>query len=123
MVSIEWLVVHFILLLKLFHIAPWCDLGLTLCWQDYVDAFEKLLRLSLSHQQEREIIHVTLDVCLQETPYNPYYAFIAQKFSECHRRHQVRGQGYVPTLVYLLMSTNTIRCVGYVQMCRICPDV
>ncbi|KAI0224685.1 Nucleolar MIF4G domain-containing protein 1 [Lamellibrachia satsuma] len=84
--------------------------------EDYVDAFEKLLRLSLSHQQEREIIHVTLDVCLQETPYNPYYAFIAQKFSECHRRHQVRGQGYLPTLVYLLMSTNTITCVGYVQM-------
>lgn len=69
------------------------DLDVTLVLQDYADAFEKLLKLSLTHQQEREILHITMDVCLQETPYNPYYALIAQKFSECHRRHQVRGHG------------------------------
>jgi len=72
-----------------------------------VDAFEKLLKLSLTHQQEREILHVTMDVCLQETPYNPYYALIAQKFSECHRRHQVRGH-YIPanSLVASPLSTS-----------------
>ena len=33
--------------------------------QDYVDAFEKLLRLGLKDTQEREIVHVLVDCCLQ----------------------------------------------------------
>jgi hypothetical protein len=58
-------------------------------FQDIVDAFEKLFRLSLKHQQEREIIHVIMDCCLQEKVFNPYYAFLAQKFCEYDRRFQV----------------------------------
>ncbi len=33
--------------------------------KDYVDAFEKLLRLGLKDAQEREVIHVMVDCCLQ----------------------------------------------------------
>lgn len=58
--------------------------------EDYLDAFEKLLRLSLKNQQEREIIHVILHCCLQEKNYNPYYATLAQKFCEHDRKYQVR---------------------------------
>ncbi|EEZ99092.1 nucleolar MIF4G domain-containing protein 1 [Tribolium castaneum] len=57
--------------------------------EDYLDAFEKLLRLSLKNQQEREIIHVILHCCLQEKAYNPYYATLAQKFCEYDRRFQM----------------------------------
>ena len=57
--------------------------------QDFVDAFEKLLRLNLKHQQEREIIHVVMDICMQEKEPNPFYAFLTQKFCEFHRRFQV----------------------------------
>ena len=32
--------------------------------QDYVDAFEKLLRLGLKDAQGREMVHVLLDCCL-----------------------------------------------------------
>ena len=60
--------------------------------QDYVDAFEKLLRLGLKEVQEREIIHVLLDCCLQETTFNPYYAHLGQKFCEFKRSHQVTFQ-------------------------------
>ena len=35
------------------------------CLQDCVDAFEKLLRLGLKDRQEREIVHVLVDCCLQ----------------------------------------------------------
>lgn len=54
-----------------------------------MDAFEKLLHLSLKNQQEREIIHVTLHCCLQEKTYNPYYATLAQKFCEYDRKYQM----------------------------------
>lgn len=57
--------------------------------EDYLDAFEKLLRLSLKNQQEREIIHVILHCCLQEKTFNPYYAVLAQKFCEYDRKFQV----------------------------------
>lgn len=33
--------------------------------QDCADAFEKLLRLGLRDKQQREIIHVLVDCCLQ----------------------------------------------------------
>jgi nucleolar MIF4G domain-containing protein 1 len=57
--------------------------------EDCVDAFEKLLRLGLKDKQEREIVHILVDCCLQERQFNPYYAFLGQKFCECSRTHQV----------------------------------
>ena len=54
-----------------------------------MDAFEKLLRLGLKNQSEREIIHVVVDMCLQEKVYNPFYSYLMQKFCEYDRRFQV----------------------------------
>lgn len=63
-----------------------------LCVQDYVDAFEKLVKLGLKEVQEREIVHVLVDCCLQEKTFNQYYAFLAQKLCEFKRSHQVTFQ-------------------------------
>uniref|UniRef100_A0A8B9CIZ9 Nucleolar MIF4G domain-containing protein 1 n=1 Tax=Anser brachyrhynchus TaxID=132585 RepID=A0A8B9CIZ9_9AVES len=60
--------------------------------EDFLDAFEKLLKLGLKDQQEREIVHVILYCCLQEKTYNPFYAFLAGKFCEYERRFQVTFQ-------------------------------
>ncbi|XP_074918301.1 nucleolar MIF4G domain-containing protein 1 isoform X2 [Chelonoidis abingdonii] len=57
--------------------------------EDFLDAFEKLLKLGLKDQQEREIVHVLIDCCLQEKTYNPFYAYLANKFCEYDRRFQV----------------------------------
>ncbi|KAI5775117.1 NOM1 [Gulo gulo luscus] len=60
--------------------------------EDFLDAFEKLLKLGLKAQQEREIVHVLVDCCLQEKTYNPFYAFLAGKFCEYQRRFQMTFQ-------------------------------
>jgi len=60
--------------------------------EDYVDAFEKLLRLNLKDVQTREVIHVLIDCCMQEKTYNPYYAYLGQKFCEYSRSYQVTFQ-------------------------------
>ncbi|XP_054361099.1 nucleolar MIF4G domain-containing protein 1 isoform X3 [Mirounga angustirostris] len=60
--------------------------------EDFLDAFEKLLKLGLKDQQEREIVHVLVDCCLQEKTFNPFYAFLAGKFCEHHRRFQMTFQ-------------------------------
>ncbi|XP_030878488.1 nucleolar MIF4G domain-containing protein 1-like [Leptonychotes weddellii] len=49
-------------------------------------------RLGLKDQQEREIVHVLMDCCLQEKTFNPFYAFLAGKFCEHHRRFQMTFQ-------------------------------
>ncbi|KAF4798865.1 Nucleolar MIF4G domain-containing protein 1 [Turdus rufiventris] len=60
--------------------------------EDFMDAFEKLLKLGLKDQQEREIVHVILYCCLQEKTFNPFYAFLADKFCGYERRFQVTFQ-------------------------------
>ncbi|XP_030741480.1 nucleolar MIF4G domain-containing protein 1 isoform X2 [Echinops telfairi] len=60
--------------------------------EDFLDAFEKLLKLGLKDHQEREIVHVLLDCCLQEKMYNPFYAFLASKLCDYERRFQMTFQ-------------------------------
>ncbi|KAI1242589.1 Nucleolar MIF4G domain-containing protein 1, partial [Lamprotornis superbus] len=60
--------------------------------EDFMDAFEKLLKLGLKDQQEREIVHVILYCCLHEKTFNPFYAFLADKFCGYERRFQVTFQ-------------------------------
>ncbi|XP_077897054.1 nucleolar MIF4G domain-containing protein 1 isoform X2 [Ictidomys tridecemlineatus] len=60
--------------------------------EDFLDAFEKLLKLGLKDQQEREVVHVLMDCCLQEKTYNPFYAFLASKFCSYERRFQMTFQ-------------------------------
>ncbi|KAK4351104.1 hypothetical protein RND71_030417 [Anisodus tanguticus] len=47
--------------------------------EDYIDAFEKLLRLDLQGKQDREIMRVLVECCLQEKAFNKYYCFLASK--------------------------------------------
>lgn len=60
--------------------------------EDYVDGFQKLVRLGLKDIQEREVVHVLLDCCMQEKHFNPYYAYLAQKLCEYKRANQVTLQ-------------------------------
>uniref|UniRef100_S4RAV6 MI domain-containing protein n=1 Tax=Petromyzon marinus TaxID=7757 RepID=S4RAV6_PETMA len=59
---------------------------------DYVDAFEKLVRMGLKEKQEREIVHVLMDCCLQEKSFNPYYAYLGQKLCQFDRRFKMTFQ-------------------------------
>ncbi|XP_042366601.1 nucleolar MIF4G domain-containing protein 1 [Plectropomus leopardus] len=60
--------------------------------EDYLDAFEKLLRMGLKDKQEREIVHVLMDCCLQEKSFNAYYAVLGEKFCSNDRRFQMTFQ-------------------------------
>ncbi|KAJ4449006.1 hypothetical protein ANN_00398 [Periplaneta americana] len=60
--------------------------------EDFLDAFEKLLHMGLKNQQEREIIYVIMNCCLQEKKFNPYYCHLAQKFCDFDRKYQITIQ-------------------------------
>ncbi|GFU07060.1 nucleolar MIF4G domain-containing protein 1 [Nephila pilipes] len=57
--------------------------------EDYMNAFEKLLKLSLKNQQEREIIHVILHCALNEKNFNPFYTHLLKQFCNFARKHQM----------------------------------
>ncbi|KAG5438310.1 hypothetical protein PCANB_002798 [Pneumocystis canis] len=56
--------------------------------EDFVDAFEKLLKLGLKKVQKLEIPKVLLHCCGNERNYNPYYTYIALRL--CVRIHFLR---------------------------------
>ncbi|XP_054712602.1 nucleolar MIF4G domain-containing protein 1-like isoform X2 [Uloborus diversus] len=60
--------------------------------EDYMDVFEKLLKLNLKNQQEREIINVILHCSLNEQSFNPFYAYLAGKFCNFARKFQMALQ-------------------------------
>lgn len=46
---------------------------------DYMDAFERVMKLNLKEKQEREIVYVLVTCCEDEPTYNPFYSHVAQK--------------------------------------------
>lgn len=56
--------------------------------EDYIDAFEKLLRLDLVGKQDREIMRVIVECCLQEKIFNKYYTTLASKLCEHDKNHK-----------------------------------
>ncbi|XP_073035000.1 uncharacterized protein [Primulina eburnea] len=56
--------------------------------EDYIDAFEKLLRLELLGKQDREIMRVLVECCLQEKIFNKYYCLLASKLCSFDKNHR-----------------------------------
>lgn len=60
---------------------------------DYLDAFEKVLKISTRmNQREREVAFVLLDCCLQEKAFNPFYAQLSCKFATFDRKYRMAVQ-------------------------------
>lgn len=56
--------------------------------EDYLDAFEKILRLNLPGKQDREILRVLVECCLQEKVFNKYYSLLAAKLCHHDKNHK-----------------------------------
>ncbi|KAL9252476.1 Nucleolar MIF4G domain-containing protein [Drosera capensis] len=56
--------------------------------EDYLDAFEKLLRLDLQGKQDREVMRVLVQCCLQEKVFNKYYTALASKLCSHDKNHK-----------------------------------
>lgn len=72
--------------------------------EDYIDAFEKLLRLDMPGKQDREIMRVLVECCLQEKAFNKYYTVLASKLCEHDKNHKFTLQ----VLFYYLIVTKPV---------------
>ncbi|BDA46714.1 Suppressor of glycerol defect protein 1 [Coccomyxa sp. Obi] len=60
--------------------------------QDCADASERLLRLPLKGEAEREVVRVVLECCLQERSWNPYYAHLLASLVRAVKGHHITLQ-------------------------------
>lgn len=69
-------------------------------------------RMGLKDKQEREIVHVLMDCCLQEKAFNAYYAVLGEKFCSHDRRFQVRRMcwwlRHIATKIMALIGTHIL---------------
>ncbi|KAL8480332.1 hypothetical protein ACS0TY_027032 [Phlomoides rotata] len=77
--------------------------------EDYIDAFEKLLRLDLPGKQDREIMRVLVECCLQEKVFNKYYCVLASKLCSHDKNHKFTLQYCLWDHFKELESTSLIR--------------
>ncbi|KAL2935639.1 Nucleolar MIF4G domain-containing protein 1 [Bienertia sinuspersici] len=56
--------------------------------EDYIDTFEQLLSMNLQGKQDREIIRVLVECCLQEKMFNKYYTALASKLCSHDKNHK-----------------------------------
>ncbi|KAL6509540.1 hypothetical protein OROGR_022850 [Orobanche gracilis] len=80
--------------------------------EDYIDAFEKLLRLDLPGKQDREIMRVLVECCLQEKVFNKYYCVLASKLCSHDKNHKFTLQYCLWDQFRELDSTPLIRSMN-----------
>ena len=56
--------------------------------EDYLDAFQNIKKLGLKKKQERDIVKVIIQCCVQEKVYNKYYALILRKLCDDNKMLQ-----------------------------------
>eukprot|EP00850_Spirogloea_muscicola_P006820 SM000033S12341 [mRNA] locus=s33:273617:276480:- [translate_table: standard] len=56
--------------------------------EDAADAFERLTRLKLAGKQDREVMRVIVECCLQEKLFNEYYALLAARLCAGDKNHK-----------------------------------
>ncbi|KAF9918061.1 suppressor of glycerol defect [Lobosporangium transversale] len=56
--------------------------------EDYVDAFERLIKLNLKEVQQREIVRILLHCAGNEKTHNPYYTLVGQRL--CQHDHSFK---------------------------------
>ncbi|CAB63391.1 MI domain-containing protein [Caenorhabditis elegans] len=59
---------------------------------DEDDAFERLLKLQLKGEKERELVHVLIAMMMKEKTYNAFYATLLQRFCEFNKRFVITLQ-------------------------------
>ncbi|EGT32334.1 hypothetical protein CAEBREN_03286 [Caenorhabditis brenneri] len=59
---------------------------------DEDDAFERLLKLQLKGEKERELVHVLIAMMMKEKSFNAFYAALLQRFCEFNKRFVITLQ-------------------------------
>lgn len=60
--------------------------------EDYIDAFEKIVKIDIRTQKDREVAFVILNCCIQEKKFNPFYPQVMMRFANFDRKYRMAIQ-------------------------------
>ncbi|KAG5408643.1 hypothetical protein IGI04_004962 [Brassica rapa subsp. trilocularis] len=86
--------------------------------EDYIDAFEKLLRLDLPGKQDREIMRVLVECCLQEKVFNKYYTELETMSLQ---RSMHLAKFVAEMIVSFNLSLAVLKCVDLANPVQLTP--
>ncbi|KAJ1514928.1 Nucleolar MIF4G domain-containing protein 1 [Coelomomyces lativittatus] len=66
--------------------------GILMTSEDYMDAYERFLKLGLKEKQERDIVRVIVQCAGKEKKFNPYYAHLSLKLCEWKHAYKITYQ-------------------------------
>ncbi|DBA70559.1 TPA: hypothetical protein ACH3X2_011953 [Trebouxia sp. C0005] len=84
--------------------------------EDYIDASDRLLRLPLKGESEREVVRVTVECCLQERSWNPYYSHLLQRLLASSKAHRVTLQYCLWDQFKLVDQTDMRRLINLAHL-------
>ena len=83
---------------------------------DYMEAVQNLLKLDLTKIQRREIAKIIVECCIQENPFNLYYAYLSQYLCNSARDNQVTFQYTLWDKIKNLREMSSLQTTNFIKL-------
>ena len=83
---------------------------------DYMESVQNLLKLDLTKIQRREIPKIIVECCIQESPFNLYYAYLSQHLCNSARDNQVTFQYTLWDKVKNLRGMSSLQTTNFIKL-------
>ena len=83
---------------------------------DYMEAVQNLLKLDLTKIQGREIPKIIVECCIQENPFNLYYAYLSQHVCNSARDNQVTFQYTIWDKIKNLGEMSNFQTTNFIKL-------
>ena len=83
---------------------------------DYIEAVQNLVKLEITKIQRREIPKIIVECCIQENPFNPYYAYLSQHLCSSAREIQITFQYTLWDKIKNLSEMTNIQTTNFIKL-------
>ena len=83
---------------------------------DYIEAIQNLVKLEITKIQRREIPKIVVECCIQENPFNPYYAYLSQNLCASDRENQITFQYTLWDKIKNLSEMTNIQTTNFIKL-------
>lgn len=83
---------------------------------DYIEAVQNLVKLEITKIQRREIPKIIVECCIQENPFNPYYAYLSQHLCTSARENQITFQYTLWDKIKNLSEMSNVQTTNFIEL-------
>ncbi|KAI6656976.1 Nucleolar MIF4G domain-containing protein 1 isoform 1 [Oopsacas minuta] len=83
---------------------------------DYIEAINNLVKLDITKIQRREIPKIIVECCIQENPFNLYYAYLSQRLCNSGRENQITFQYTLWDKIKNLSEMTHVQTTNFIKL-------